>query len=292
MLLFWASLAGYAPSRSLLSAIAGLTLAGLFALRNKGRLIRIKLLAEPWEKGDVWAMAPAALTLLALGVVLINAVSTPLQEWDAFAIWGLKAKVLFHAALRPIPLYFHDLSLSYSHLDYPLLVPFLVPGHQPPEVPRFAPGYPLRRVFSLVGGTLVLGFRARRALSVVRFGSAYVPHVQPVGPVGFFPGRVLSRFPPVRHVVRGGVAGFFRPVRPVRPVRMGAHRAGGSALSPGWPRGGFISCIRPASRAAHILPIASSWASTVAGRPSFRRRPAYFTRFSCQLISSPPLGQL
>ena len=128
LLLFWASLAGYAPSRSLLSAIAGLTLAGLFALRNKGRLIRIKLLAEPWEKGDVWAMAPAALTLLALGVVLINAVSTPLQEWDAFAIWGLKAKVLFHAALRPIPLYFHDLSLSYSHLDYPLLVPFLTAG--------------------------------------------------------------------------------------------------------------------------------------------------------------------
>jgi 4-amino-4-deoxy-L-arabinose transferase-like glycosyltransferase len=68
------------------------------------------------------------LILLAFAVVATGSLSTPLQEWDAFAIWGLKAKVLAHAALRPVPPYFHDLSLSYSHLDYPLMLPFLTAG--------------------------------------------------------------------------------------------------------------------------------------------------------------------
>jgi len=52
-------------------------------------------------------------------------------EWDAFAIWGFKAKVLTHEALRPTPAYFHDLTLSYSHLDYPLMVPFLRRARMP-----------------------------------------------------------------------------------------------------------------------------------------------------------------
>jgi hypothetical protein len=128
LLLFWASLAGFAPSRNLLSVIACVALAGLFALKKKKRLVMVKACPGRWEKGDGWAAIPATLTLLALGVVLAGSLSTPLQEWDAFAIWGLKAKVLAHAALRPIPPYFHDLSLSYSHLDYPLMMPFLTAG--------------------------------------------------------------------------------------------------------------------------------------------------------------------
>ena len=61
-------------------------------------------------------------------MIVAVALSSPLVEWDAFAIWGFKAKVLVHEALRPAPAYFHDLTLSYSHLDYPLMVPFLTAG--------------------------------------------------------------------------------------------------------------------------------------------------------------------
>src|SRR5439155_6948525 len=50
-------------------------------------------------------------------------------EPDAWAIWSLKAKVVTREALNPRPAYFTTLSLSYSHLDYPLLLPFLTAGH-------------------------------------------------------------------------------------------------------------------------------------------------------------------
>ena len=128
LLLFWASLAGFAPSRNLLSVIAGLTLTGWFVLKTNGRLVPLNPRLGPWKKGDGWAAIPTGLVLVALALVLAGALATPLEEWDAFAIWGLKAKVLAHAALRPLPPYFHDLSLSYSHLDYPLMLPFLTAG--------------------------------------------------------------------------------------------------------------------------------------------------------------------
>jgi hypothetical protein len=61
-------------------------------------------------------------------LIVAGSVAVPLVDWDAFAIWGLKAKVLAHEALRPCPVYFQDLTLSYSHLDYPLMLPFLTAG--------------------------------------------------------------------------------------------------------------------------------------------------------------------
>ena len=128
LLLFWTSLAGFAPSRNLLLVIAGFALASLVALNKNGRLISADKLPGQSEKKEFWAIIPVSLILLALAVVATHSLLTPLEEWDAFAIWGLKAKVLAHAALRPVPPYFHDLSLSYSHLDYPLMLPFLTAG--------------------------------------------------------------------------------------------------------------------------------------------------------------------
>lgn len=61
-------------------------------------------------------------------VVCVNALAFPVYELDAVAIWGLKAKVVALESLRSDPIYFHDLSFSYSHLDYPLLLPFLIAG--------------------------------------------------------------------------------------------------------------------------------------------------------------------
>lgn len=128
LLLFWASLAGFAPSQQLLLIIAGLAVTGGLALRAKDRLIQLKNRPLNLKQGEGWTLIPAALIVLAFAVVAIGSLSTPLQEWDAFSIWGLKAKVLTTTPLHPVPPYFHDLSLSYSHLDYPLMLPFLTAG--------------------------------------------------------------------------------------------------------------------------------------------------------------------
>jgi len=68
------------------------------------------------------------LLLIFQGIVLVHALGSHLYEWDAFAIWGLKAKVIALKGIMPPPEYFSDLSLGYSHLDYPLMVPFLMAG--------------------------------------------------------------------------------------------------------------------------------------------------------------------
>jgi hypothetical protein len=128
LLLFWASLTGFAPSRNVLATIGILTLASLLVMKQKNQLARIKILATDWEKGDGWIVVPLAVIVAMLVMIVVVALSSPLAEWDTFAIWGFKAKVLTHEALRPTPAYFHDLSLSYSHLDYPLMVPFLTAG--------------------------------------------------------------------------------------------------------------------------------------------------------------------
>jgi hypothetical protein len=128
LLLFWASLIGFAPSRKVLAIIGVLTLASLLVMEKKNRLARVKVRATDWEKGDGWMVVPLFVTVAGLVMILVVALSSPLVEWDAFAIWGFKAKVLTHETLRLTPAYFHDLTLSYSHLDYPLMVPFLTAG--------------------------------------------------------------------------------------------------------------------------------------------------------------------
>ena len=128
LLLFWTSLIGFTPSRNVLAIIGILTLASLLVMKKNHRLVRIKIPAIDWEKGDGWMIAPSLVMLMGLVMIITVALSSPLSEWDAFAIWGFKAKVLAHEALRPTPADFHDLTLSYSHLDYPLMVPFLTAG--------------------------------------------------------------------------------------------------------------------------------------------------------------------
>ncbi|MGA2280979.1 MAG: glycosyltransferase family 39 protein [Verrucomicrobiota bacterium] len=128
LLLFWASLIGFAPSRKVLAIIGVLTLACLLVMERKKRLAQVRVWPADWEKGDWWIVVPLVVTLAGLAMIAAGALSAPLVEWDAFAIWGFKAKVLTHEALRLTPAYFHDLTLSYSHLDYPLMVPFLTAG--------------------------------------------------------------------------------------------------------------------------------------------------------------------
>jgi hypothetical protein len=58
----------------------------------------------------------------------VAAVLLPVTEWDACAIWMLKAKVLTTHALSDRPVYFSDSGFSYSHHQYPPLFPMLSAG--------------------------------------------------------------------------------------------------------------------------------------------------------------------
>ena len=127
LLLFWASLLGFAPSRALLATLGSVAATGLVLLEQRGRRIEVQFQTDPEPHGG-WQTALLAVMGAGLGLMALGALLTPLHEWDALAIWGLKAKVLTHQALRPVPAYFHDLTLSYSHLNYPLLVPCLTAG--------------------------------------------------------------------------------------------------------------------------------------------------------------------
>jgi hypothetical protein len=73
-----------------------------------------------------------AICLVGLGYGIYSVVSdaliTPVIEWDAFAIWQLKAEVLAVLPLWPKPGYFFDLNLSFSHLRYPILLPMISAG--------------------------------------------------------------------------------------------------------------------------------------------------------------------
>jgi len=123
------SMLGWRPSR-----LAILLLAALFAAvaavprRTRGQ--------EPPPPTPLTSAPPpkwwSALCLIAvvygIYVVALNALVYPTIEWDAFAIWQLKSKVLASEPLWPKPAYFSNIALSFSHLRYPVLVPMISAG--------------------------------------------------------------------------------------------------------------------------------------------------------------------
>ncbi len=130
-MLFLVSLCGGRMTAALLFAIfAGAAAAELLAARE-GRIARPgpSLLADEINAARSRTgpfFFPAVAITIPLVLVFCHSALTPLYEWDAFAIWDLKAKVLYHEGLGSG--YFRSLPLSYSHLDYPLLLPFLSCG--------------------------------------------------------------------------------------------------------------------------------------------------------------------
>jgi hypothetical protein len=88
-----------------------------------------KFAPAPFTKAD-WLLIPSlALIAWSLFTVTWLALKYPLIEWDAVSTWGYKAKVLTSAAIPHLDDYFRDQSLGFSHLDYPLLLPFLTAGY-------------------------------------------------------------------------------------------------------------------------------------------------------------------
>jgi hypothetical protein len=120
------SLLGVRPGRAEILAMTGACAVAAIVLRRRNRQ---EIAGE--EGGPVcklWAVICAVAIAYGLCAVAIDAVHYPVIEWDAFAIWQLKAQVLTLLSLHPRPAYFSDLNLSYSHLRYPLLVPMMSAG--------------------------------------------------------------------------------------------------------------------------------------------------------------------
>lgn len=127
VLLFWISLAGFRPTRAVILSIGVAATALLAFLWNRKRLPSPACYI-PNRSSDLLLLIPAVVIGTALFSVCVHALAFPVYEVDAVAIWGLKAKVLALESLGSGPAYFRDLSFSYSHLGYPLLLPFLMAG--------------------------------------------------------------------------------------------------------------------------------------------------------------------
>jgi len=126
---FWLSLLGIVVSRyHLLIACGGLAAVGLWRitkLRERWRSWRSAVMVIARSDHRV-LLAGTGVAVLFTALVSMDAVGTRLWRWDAVAVWGLKAKVLAHSPLATFPEYFSDVTLSFSHLDYPLMIPALM----------------------------------------------------------------------------------------------------------------------------------------------------------------------
>lgn len=130
-ILFWLSLLGFKPSGLILLCITFFAVSNIYCQYKRGSLLTFTKSSEAlpgFYRKSWWVVFPVLFILSLMTVlVVVNALLIPLYDIDAFAIWGLKAKVLVYEDLRSAS-YFYSLPLSFSHLEYPLLVPFLTSG--------------------------------------------------------------------------------------------------------------------------------------------------------------------
>jgi hypothetical protein len=128
-LLFWLSLIGIRPGRITLALIGSGVIIVAFILVKRQRFIKLDLFdSDTFKRKNTAEIALVAMMLLLELLVLLSALAFPLYNWDAVSIWGFKAKVLFYEPVLKAA-YFHMPTKSFSHLDYPLLQPFIVAGH-------------------------------------------------------------------------------------------------------------------------------------------------------------------
>ena len=140
--MFLAAIAGVKPCRGEIIAFETIAIATIIAARHRRNRRRKESPETPPSREDDkkspltgnpgkhenLALAVCVLAMAAGGlVVYLHALAMPVFDIDAYALWGLKAKAIFHEGINS-PGFFHDTSLSYSHLNYPLLVPFLASG--------------------------------------------------------------------------------------------------------------------------------------------------------------------
>jgi hypothetical protein len=77
-----------------------------------------------------WVLDVAAAALLIGWTAALwwQATNTPLDGWDAWAMWFLKGRALFQEGTVPAALLTDPHYAGYAHLDYPLLVPLTIAG--------------------------------------------------------------------------------------------------------------------------------------------------------------------
>jgi hypothetical protein len=129
MVLIGLSLLGMKPGRASIFILTGAAaISGMTARRSA------QSPAATVEDGD---RAPAWWVGICLIVMAYSAHAVAMEafvyttyDWDGYGIWQLKAKVLTHEALSPRPVYFTEVSRSYSHLRYPILVPMISAGEK------------------------------------------------------------------------------------------------------------------------------------------------------------------
>jgi len=123
--LFYLSLVGFSPNRYIIGLISIGSVVLLGGIIYKKKWIYPSLPSLKNISGLDWLFL--SLLIVLLSVVIIETVGTPVHNIDAIAIWELKAKVLSQESVKQTD-YFTDLTKSYSHLDYPLLLPLYVAG--------------------------------------------------------------------------------------------------------------------------------------------------------------------
>lgn len=124
---FWFTLIGLKPSRTIIFAIFAVSL-GIVIFLGKKKKTAPLIIPEKLTTNEWICFSLVGLVLLFMfGIVTAHSLTMPLYDIDAYALWGLKSKALYHEGLIKDGL-FYQLPLSYSHLNYPLMVPFLVTG--------------------------------------------------------------------------------------------------------------------------------------------------------------------
>lgn len=127
VIFFWMSLLGFKPTRMMIFIIFA-TASGVLLFLKGGKKLPPFILPGRIQKKEIVVFLLAGLIFSYIfAIVVLDAFMMPLYDVDAYGLWCLKAKAIYYEGLIEGGL-FYQLPLSYSHLDYPLLVPYLISG--------------------------------------------------------------------------------------------------------------------------------------------------------------------
>lgn len=127
VIFFWLTLIGLKPARSIILIIFCIASLFLTFLHHKKKTAPLifpgKLIKNEW----FYFVIVGIVLIFMFGIVTAHSLCMPLYDIDAYSLWGLKAKALYYEGFSDGG-HFYQLPLSFSHLNYPLLVPFLISG--------------------------------------------------------------------------------------------------------------------------------------------------------------------
>ena len=112
---------GLRGSTVVLAAIAWTSL--VFTCLRRGAPLRLEW-PKPWTRTALGSAAIALGLSLVVVYVALLADGRPLQVWDSWVTWGMKARLIWQTDTIPVGVY-ADPTRAVTLLDYPLLVPLL-----------------------------------------------------------------------------------------------------------------------------------------------------------------------